>query len=47
MDIIARFFLIFGGSFLGIAVVIFSFLRRRIFNKTKRFRKKKKKGLFR
>jgi hypothetical protein len=42
MDILAKFLIYFGSAFLGIGVIILSFLRRRMVNHSKRVKKQKK-----
>ena len=42
MSILARFLVYFGGAFLGIGVVIMSFMRRRMINRGKQARKKRR-----
>lgn len=42
MSILARFLVYFGGAFLGIGVIIMSFMRRRMINRGKQARKKRR-----
>ena len=42
MDILAKFLIYFGSAFLGVGVIILSFLRRRMINHSKRVKKQKK-----
>lgn len=41
MGIISRFLIFFGASFLSLGVVLFSFLRKRIANHTKREKRRR------
>ncbi len=42
MEILGRFLIYFGSAFLGVGVIILSFLRRRMINHSKRVKKQKK-----
>lgn len=42
MELLARFLVYFGGAFLGIGVIMLSFLRRRMINHSKRVKKQRK-----
>lgn len=42
MGILARFLVYFGGAFLGVGVIILSFLRRRMINHSRRVKKQKR-----
>jgi hypothetical protein len=42
MSILARFLVYFGGAFLGIGVIIMSFMRRRMINRGKQARRKRR-----
>jgi hypothetical protein len=42
MGILARFLVYFGGAFLGVGVIILSFLRRRMINHSRRVKKQRK-----
>jgi hypothetical protein len=42
MGILARFLVYFGGAFLGVGVIILSFLRRRMINHSRRVKKQRR-----
>lgn len=42
MSIFSKFLVYFGGAFLGLAVVIMSFMRRKMINRSKQLKRHKK-----